>query len=141
MSPRILATALLLLLCLLPALLAADKDYTTLTIAVMDEAKDRPVPKASVTLSFVSGRKMVTRRKIRKEWNTKTNSRGIAELPEIPAGKVSLQVIAAGFQTYGDHFEISGEAQTVTVKLKRPPGGQVSAHEVAEPVPEKKKPE
>ena len=132
---------MLLLLGVLPATpAAADKDYTTLTIAVLDEARDRPVPKASVTVSFVSGRKLVTRKRIRKEWNTKTNSKGLAELPEIPSGTISVQVIAAGFQTYGDRLEISGEDQTVTVKLKRPSGGQVSAHEAAEPAPQKKKP-
>ncbi len=137
MRPNTFVRALLgfLLLLILPVALLADKDYTTLTVAVVEEARERPVPKAAVTVSFVSGRKMMVK-KIRKEWNTKTNARGLAELPEIPSGKVSIQVIAQGFQTYGDQVEISGEQQTVTVKLKRPTQRQVSAHELPEKKPQ-----
>ena len=145
MNPKIFAAITLLLACLLPVSLAADKEYTTLTIAVMDALKDRPVPKASVTVHFVSGRKMLRMKKVRAEWNTKTNNKGLAELPEMPSGKVRLLVIAPGFQTYGDEFEISGKEQTVTVRLKRPSDKQISAHEppepAPEPAPEKKKPE
>lgn len=145
MNSKILAAITVLLACLLPVSLAADKEYTTLTVAVMDAVKDRPVPKAAVTVHFVSGRRMLRMKKVRAEWNTKTNNKGLAELPEMPSGRVRLQVIAPGFQTYGDEFEISGKEQTVTVKLKRPSDKQVSAHEAPEPAPEpaavKKKPE
>ena len=145
MRHKLLATAVLFLVCLPPVSLLADKEYTTLTIAVMDAVKDRPVPKAAVTVHFVSGRKMLRMKKVRAEWNTKTNTKGLAELPEMPSGRVRIQVIAAGFQTYGDEFEISGKEQTVTVKLKRPSDKQVSAHEppepAPEPAPEKKKPQ
>ena len=133
----IVLPAFLLLLCLWPLVrpetsLAADKQYTTLTIAVVDEARDRPVPKASVTVTFVKGRKMLVK-KVRSEWNTKTNGKGLAEMPEIPSGPARLQVIAPGFQTFGDEIELSGNEQTVTVKLKRPSGSQTSAHEQSDP--------
>ncbi len=121
------------LLACLPA--AAEKDLTKLSIVVLDQ-KDRPVPKASITVTFVSGSKMFIK-KVRSEWNTKTSSKGVAELPEMPPGKVRLQVIAHGFQTYGDEFEIKGEEFTHTVKLKRSSGSQFSAHEPAEAPPEK----
>lgn len=121
------------LLACLPA--RADKDMTKLSIVVVDQ-KDRPVPKASITVTFVSGSKMFIK-KVRSEWNTKTSSKGVAELPEMPPGKVRLQVIAHGFQTYGDEFEIKGEEFTHTVKLKKSTGGQFSAHEPTEPAPEK----
>ncbi|MGH8248036.1 MAG: carboxypeptidase-like regulatory domain-containing protein [Gammaproteobacteria bacterium] len=126
----------LMLACLAPAPLAADKEMTILTIAVFDAAKERPVPKASVTVNFVSGRKMLKMKKVRSEWGTKTNSKGLAELPEMPAGKIKVQVIAAGFQTFGDEYEITGPEHTITVRLKRPTGGQFSAHEPTEPAAE-----
>ncbi len=138
-----LIVAALLLACGLSVSLAADKDLTTLIIGVVDEAKNRPVPKASVTVSFMTDRKL--RKNLRNEWNSKTNSKGLAEFPEIPAGKIKLQVIAPTYQTLGDEFEISGKEQTIVVKLKRPTGKQVSAHELPEqpaaPAPEKKKQE
>lgn len=132
---RIQALALLSVsLIFLVSIAALAEEQTKLSIAVVDAVKEKPVPKASITVTFVSGRKMFIK-KVRSEWNMKTNSKGIAELPEMPPGKVKLQVIASGFQTYGEEFEISGEEMTHTVKLKRPQG-QFSAHE-AEPAPEK----
>jgi hypothetical protein len=122
------------LLCL-PVL--AEKEMTQLSIVVLDQ-KDRPIPKASITVTFVSGSKVF--KKIRSEWSLKTNSKGVADLPDMPAGKVRLQVIAQGYQTHGDEFEISGKEFTRTVKLKRPTGKQFSAHEAEQPPEEKPKP-
>lgn len=132
-SKQLLIAALALASVLLfasPA--AAERDQTTLTLKVVDEAKDRPVPKASITLNFVAGRKMKVLKKIQREWNTKTNNRGVAEFPEIPTGTVKLQVIATGYQTYGDSFELKEGEQEVIVKLKKPSGKQYSAHEPAQ---------
>lgn len=143
MRTKAFLVALFLLACLAPAPLAADKDQTELAILVMDEAKDRPLPKASVTVHFVKGRKMFVK-KVRGEWNSKTNSKGVCEFPGMPPGNIRVQVIAPGFQTFGDEFEISGDRQTLTVKLKRPSNKQVSAHEETPPQgvsEEKKKPQ
>ena len=128
----LLLVAALLLACL-PAL--AQKEMTRLSIVVLDP-KDRPVPKASVTVTFVSGSKLYVK-KVRAEWNTKTSSKGVADLPEMPPGKVRLQVIASGFQTVGEEFQISGKEFTHTVKLAKSTGSQFSAHEPAERAPEK----
>ena len=127
-----LLPAMAVLLAAAAAAPAAADDTTTFTISVVDEARDRPVPKASVTVSFIQGRKLLVK-KIRREWNTKTNTRGIAELPDIPEGRVKVQVIAAGFQTFGDEIDVAGNEQTLVVKLKKPSGGQFSAHEERKP--------
>lgn len=131
MTSRIAAVVVLLALALCPLALFADKEETQLTIQVLDQ-KDRPVKNAAVTVSFVSGKKMMVK-KIKSEWNTKTSSKGVAELPEMPSGKVRLTVICQGYQTYGDEFEISGKEMTHTVKLERPSGKQFSAHEPVDP--------
>jgi len=140
MKRKLIALALALACWLVPGTLLAEKEETRLIIGVVGP-KGRPVPKASVTITFVSGRKMLVK-KVRSEWNTRTTSKGLAEFPEIPSGKVRLQVIASGYQTYGDEFEVSGEEMTHTVRLSRPKG-QYSAHEPEPPPaePEKKKPE
>ena len=129
MRARVACSVLLVLFMAGGMMAAPDRDSTVLTIAVVDAAKEVPVPKASITVHFVSGRRMKVLRKQRQEWGTKTNSKGLAELPEMPSGKIRVQVIAAGYQTHGSEIEISGAEQTVTIKLQRPTGGQVSAHE------------
>ncbi len=134
MTSRLAAVLVLLALAACPAALLADKEETQLTIQVLDQ-KDRPVKNAAVTVTFVSGKKMLVK-KVKSEWNTKTSSKGLAELPEMPSGKVRLMVICSGYQTYGDEFEIAGKEMTHTVKLQRPSGKQFSAHEA--PDPEKK---
>jgi hypothetical protein len=136
MTSRLVAAVVLLALAFCPAGLFAEKAKTKLTVQVLD-VKDRPIPRASITLVFVSGTKLGIK-DIKKEWNLKTSSKGIAEVPEIPSGKVRLTVIAAGYQTYGDEFEISGEELTHTVKLERPSGKQFSAHDPAPIKPDKK---
>jgi len=117
-----------------------DDDETALNVAVIDAERDRPVRNASVTVTFVSGRKMLVK-KVRSEWNTKTNSKGVAELPPLPSGKVRLQVIARGYRTFGEFFEVDGPEQTITVKLERPSGKQFSAHDAPEEESEPAKPE
>jgi hypothetical protein len=58
----------------------------------------------------------------------KTNRDGVASLDVIPVGDtILLQVIADGFQTYGENYTIDGDSKLITVKLNRP-AGQVSAY-------------
>ena len=131
MKVKILGAALFLLPLVLPNSLEADRQYTTLTIAVRDATNKRPVHQASVTVNFMNPRRL--RRDQPREWNSKTNRRGLVGFPEIPSGKVRVQVIAPAYQTHGAVFEISGEEKTVMVKLGRPKKRQVSAHEPPEP--------
>ncbi len=126
-----LAVGVFLLALVLPNPLGAGGKYTVLTIAVRNAANDRPVHQASVTVNFMNPRRL--RRDQAREWNSKTNRRGLVEFPEIPAGKVRVQVIAPAYRTHGAVFEINGGEKTVTVKLDRPKKRQVSAHEPPEP--------
>ena len=51
----------------------------------------------------------------------KTNDEGKAALDLLEVGtNVRLQIIAPGFQTYGEDFKVDKENLTVAVKLKRP---------------------
>ena len=126
-----LAVGVFLFALVLPNPLGAGGEYTVLTIAVRNAANDRPVHQASVTLNFMNPRRL--RRDQARVWNSKTNRRGLVEFPEIPSGKVRIQVIAPAYRTHGAVFEINGEEKTVTVKLDRPKKRQVSAHERPEP--------
>jgi hypothetical protein len=51
----------------------------------------------------------------------KTNEDGKAELDLIPVGtKLRLQVIARGFQTYGDDYDIDSPNKTIVIKMNKP---------------------
>ncbi len=108
--------------------LAATPDLTTLTVAVKSPY-DNPVDNASVIVKFVKGRsKAKLGTKIRKEWETRTNQEGLAKIPPIPQGSILVQVIAKGYQTFGQTFDIDQEAKTIEVKLN-PPQAQYSSHQ------------
>ena len=53
---------------------------------------------------------------------------GEARIPSIPQGKILVQVIAKGYQTFGHTFDISEDEKTLEVTLN-PPQQQYSAHE------------
>ena len=103
-------------------------DMTTLTIEVKS-LSDHPVERASVIVKFVKGRaKMKLGKKILKTWETRTNQEGVAKIPPIPQGTIQVQVIAKGYQTFGQIFDIDDEAKTIEVKLN-PPQQQYSSHQ------------
>jgi hypothetical protein len=50
----------------------------------------------------------------------KTSPEGKADFDGIPYGLLRVQVLAHGFQTYGEDFDIQGPKTEITIKLKRP---------------------
>ena len=88
-----------------------------------------PVERASVVVRFVKGRSVKKfGKKIRKQWEMKTNQDGIAKIPPVPQGEILIQVIAKNYQTFGQKFEIEEEERTIQVTLN-PPQSQYSAHQ------------
>lgn len=112
-----------ILLAVVLPVLAADK--TKLTIHVTN-TEGKPVGNASVVVNFVAGRS-IKLNKIRKTWELRTSQEGNAPIPEIPQGKIKIQVIAKNYQTFGQIFDIQEEEKTVEVVLN-PPQKQYSAH-------------
>jgi hypothetical protein len=108
--------------------LGAAVDMTTLTVQVRTLG-DHPIENASVVVKFVKGRaKMKLGKKIITEWETRTNQEGVAKVPPVPQGSILVQVIAKGYQTFGQTFEVAEEQKTVEVKLN-PPQAQFSSHQ------------
>ncbi len=107
--------------------LLAAKETTTLTIEVKN-LDGKPIDRASVIVRFIEGRSKVKfGAKIRTNWELRTNQLGLAKIPPIPQGKILIQVIAKGYQTFGQTFEIAEDEKTVQIKLN-PPQAQYSAH-------------
>jgi hypothetical protein len=123
------------LLCLLgvPALLllapsAHAADMTRLTVHITTQS-GKPIDRASVVVRFVEGRSVVKLGKsIRTTFEMRTNQEGEVKVPEIPQGKIRIQVIAKGYQTYGQIHEIEEPEKTLDIKLN-PPQQQYSSHQ------------
>ena len=108
--------------------LLADKEMTTLQIEVKNP-DGKPVDRAAVIVRFVEGRSKVKfGKKIITRYELRTNQQGMAKIPPIPQGKILVQVIAKGFQTYGQTHSVEEEEKTIEVKLNLPQS-QYSAHQ------------
>lgn len=125
MRRRLLLIAAALLLAL-P--LFGEGDTTTLRIEVKTKG-GKPIDRASVIVRFVEGRSIAKLgKKIRTNWELRTNQDGVAKIPPIPQGKIIVQVYAKGYQTFGESYEIEEEEKTLEVRLN-PPQSQYSAHQ------------
>lgn len=121
----IVCSLVLLGLCL-P--LSADPPSTALRVEVKT-LKERPIDRASVVLDFLGDRKVFKLgRKARTHWETRTNQEGVAKLPPIPQGKIRVTVIAKGYQTFGQEFDVNEEEKTIEIKMN-PPQAQYSVHQ------------
>jgi hypothetical protein len=105
--------------------LHAKTPTTQLSIHVMTPG-GKPLDRASVIVKFVSGDVKI--KKIRTTWETKTDQEGYSRIPSIPQGKIQIQIIATGYQTFGQMFDIAEEEKTIEIKLN-PPQAQYSAHD------------
>ncbi len=115
------------LLCGLALTVMADDQMTRLRVDVKTLG-GKPIERASVVLDFVQGRSAVKLgKKIIKHWEIRTNQDGVAKLPPIPQGTVRIQVIAKGYQTFGEVYEVEEEEKTIEIRLN-PPQPQYSAH-------------
>ena len=107
----------------------ADPPMTKIRVEVRKATTDKPVDRASVVVRFVEGRSVVKLgKKIMTSYQMRTNQDGVASMPPIPQGKIQIQVIAKGFQTFGQIFDIGEEEKTVEVKLNDPQP-QFSVHQ------------
>ena len=52
----------------------------------------------------------------------KTDPDGKCNIDGIPYGKLRIQVLAHGFQTYGEDFDVEKTKTEIAIKLKRPQG-------------------
>ncbi len=121
------------LLLSLPALsvLRADSLTTRLRIEVKTKA-GHPIDRAAVVVQFVQGRSAAKLgKKIVKHWELRTNQEGWAKIPPIPQGTLLIQVIAKGYQTFGQTYDVNEEERTIEIKLNEPQ----DQHSVHDPIP------
>jgi hypothetical protein len=95
-----------------------DKDprVAELSFLVLKEDNGKPIRNASVVLHQVDGRG----RQAKGGLELKTDAEGKTSLNGVPYGKVRIQVLAPGFQTYGVDHVIQQPQQEIVIRLKRP---------------------
>jgi len=119
-----------IILTLLAAVGWADKRIksseptATLNFVVVRDYNGKPVRNASVVLHPVNDHDKQEKGGL----ELKTDADGKCSLDGIPYGKLRVQVLATGFQTFGDDYDVSQGMVEITIKMKRP-SGQYSIYE------------
>lgn len=126
MRPLRFLGALLILTALFIPAWAQDDDGPTASVkvVVLREATGKPVKNARVVLHPVNRKGKQTK----GEMDLKTDDEGRAGVDGIPYGSVEVQVLAPGFRTFGEDYEVKQSSLEITVKLIRP-GDQYSVYE------------
>ena len=89
-------------------------------VTVVRDVNSKPISNAAVIFHVVGGEK--------GNMELKTNEDGKAIIDVLTIGfTVRLQIIAKGFQTYGDDFKIDNEKMALDIRMKRP-GEQYSIY-------------
>ncbi len=92
--------------------------HNRLTIEVTGGKNDVAVEDASVYLKYVEEKKLRKDKKF--ALNVKTNRDGRAHIPDPPLGRVLIQIVADGWKTYGQYFELSDPGAVIKIHLDRP---------------------
>lgn len=95
-----------------------SSDATT-KLRIHVTAADKPIGNASVYVRFPVAGGLLHKDKL-AELNLKTNEDGSVKVPDIPRGKILIQVVAKGWKTYGKWYDIDTDAMTVEIKLEPP---------------------
>ena len=106
----------------------ADGEETSrLTLQVLRAENKKPVADAHVVVKFVAEKLLKDKR---TSWEAKTNRNGVLVLDNLPTGTLKIQVIAKGYQTYGDEHKLTNPKEELTILLKSPQE-QFSSHPTA----------
>jgi len=101
-----------------------DVPMSDLRFVVVRDYNGKPVRNAAVVLHPVNRKGKQERGGL----ELKTDGEGRTNIDGIPYGPLRVQVLAQGFQTFGEDYKIDKAEMEITVKLKRP-GGQYSIYE------------
>jgi Carboxypeptidase regulatory-like domain len=109
----------LLFIFVLPLSWAEKKQripLATVNFVVVRDENGKPVRNAAVVLHPVEDNGKQSRGGI----ELKTDPDGKANYDGVPYGKMRIQVLASGFQTFGNDYDIGHPNEEISIKLKRP---------------------
>lgn len=93
-----------------------EEPLATLNFLVLRDENGKPVRNAAVVMHPVDE----DGRQSSGGLELKTDPQGKTSYDGVPYGKLRIQVLARGFQTYGEDYNIGQPEMTITIKLKRP---------------------
>jgi hypothetical protein len=102
------------------AMAQKDEEEPTAVVnfLILKEDNGKPVRNAAVIMHPVNSRGKQGRGGV----ELKTDTEGKSSFDGIPYGKLRVQILASGFQTYGEDFDVNQPKLSLTIKLKRPQG-------------------
>jgi Carboxypeptidase regulatory-like domain len=100
-----------------------DGPMSDLRFVVVKDYNGKPVRNAAVVLHPVNAKG----KQAKGGMELKTDNDGRTNIDGIPYGPLRVQVLAPGFQTFGEDYQIDKPELEITVKLKRP-GGQYTVY-------------
>ncbi len=115
---------------------SGSEPTAALSFLVLKEDNGKPIRNAAVVLHPVNAKG----KQGRGGFELKTDADGKTHFEGVPYGKMRVQVLAPGFQTYGEDFDIGEPEKTITITLKRPQK-QFSIYENAQGAAKKDAPE
>ena len=93
-----------------------DDSVAAMSFVILRDNNGKPVRNASVVLHSVSKHG----KQAKGGLELKADADGKCSYDGIPYGKVRVQVLAPGFQTFGQDFDVDKPTIALTIKLKRP---------------------
>lgn len=110
----------ILLVCLVAVSFAQNQDDDDLTsdvsFVILKNDSGKPIRNASVIVHPVDPKGKQERGGV----ELKTDEDGKTHFEGVPYGKMRIQVLVPGFQTYGEDYTIQQPTVTITVKMERP---------------------
>ena len=119
-----LVFAITMTLPLLVGVAFAQEDTALLKFLVIRDYSGKPVRNAAVVMHPVKK----NGKQGRGGFELKTDADGKASFEGAPYGPLRVQVLADGFQTFGQDYDISQATVEITIKMKRP-AGQYSVYD------------
>ncbi|MDP9263621.1 MAG: carboxypeptidase-like regulatory domain-containing protein [Acidobacteriota bacterium] len=95
---------------------ASDKPQANLKFVVLKAHNGKPVRNASVVLHLVDKKG----KQARGGYQLKTDAEGKTSFDGAPYGKLRVQVLTPGFQTFGEDYDIDQPEVEFVIKLKKP---------------------
>jgi hypothetical protein len=80
-----------------------------------------PVANASVYVRYYKDGGGMLHHQDLAELDLKTNQDGSVKVPLVPQGKIQIQVIAKGWHTFGEWYDVEKDEQSVAIQLQEPP--------------------
>jgi hypothetical protein len=122
---RVLAI-LLTIFCVVSMASARKKQnpVANINFLVLRDENGKPIRNAAVVMHPVNedGKQQ------RGGLELKTDPEGKTSYDAVPYGKLRIQVLAPGFQTFGNDYDVGEPNMDITIKMKRP-GRQYSIYE------------